>query len=30
VFWAFVGLAVHVLHGVVTRVRARVELEPTR
>jgi uncharacterized membrane protein YbhN (UPF0104 family) len=30
VFWAFVGLAVHVLHGVVARVRARVELEPTR
>jgi hypothetical protein len=30
VFWALVGLAVHVLHGIVARIRAQVALEPTR
>jgi CDP-L-myo-inositol myo-inositolphosphotransferase len=30
VFWALVGVAVHVLHGIVTRIRAQVALEPTR
>jgi hypothetical protein len=30
VFWALVGLAVHLLHGLLTRIRAQVELEPTR
>ena len=30
VVWAFLGLVVHVLHGIVTRVRAPVALEPTR
>lgn len=28
--WALVGLLVHVLHGIVTRVRAQAALEPTR
>jgi phosphatidylglycerophosphate synthase len=29
IFWALVGLVVHVLHGIVTRIRAQVALEPT-
>lgn len=29
-FWALVGLVVHLLHGIVARVRAQVALEPTQ
>jgi hypothetical protein len=29
IFWALVGVVVHVLHGIVARVRAQVALEPT-